>query len=575
MNQHAYFVVLLFICLNISTTHLLQQEEVGAQHYPRQHRPQKYPPQQPFDYGGVDGPDYGTGDQQSARNVAWGSAARPPARISDFLSSASRLLQGSMQQKASTPRHSSLNLVENWPNPRKLMGQLSAVDLDSHGNVLVFHRGDRVWNQDTFSPDNKYLHEDWGPIRNNTIVVFNSSTGEVVKEWGSSLFYMPHGLTVDFEDNVWVTDVALHQVLKFSPGGGTRPLLALGGRFTPSSDRGFFCKPTDVAVMKTTGDFFVSDGYCNSRIIKFSKNGTWILQWGRSTLYAAPPPNLHYSFNVPHALALAEDRQQLCVADRENGRVLCYNCHNASFVLQIQSKSIGSKIYGVAYTKAQGGLLYLINSPENARVASGFAVNMTSLDIVEQFPIGADWSAQPHDIAVSANGGQVYVVELSNYRVWKFVKDDVNSSSVEMDKISLENSDSPTAAAAAAAAAASLVQNNPSKGVFNATVIKEDGKFRHTEATSVAAALGVIIGATAVIGIVVLVVLFKLKRKGCASGGYSEHRDRWEFPVPPVEGFKFSQFLDRHQGFEKVSTEESDDEGASGIAMATHRAQYA
>ena len=92
---------------------------------------------------------------------------------------------------------------------------------------------------------------------------------------------MPHGLTVDSHSNVWLTDVALHQVFKFPPKGGAKPLLTLGTRFEPGNDDTHFCKPSAVAVT-TSGDFFVSDGYCNHRIIKFSSTGAKLLQWGRN-----------------------------------------------------------------------------------------------------------------------------------------------------------------------------------------------------------------------------------------------------------------------------------------------------
>ena len=95
-------------------------------------------------------------------------------------------------------------------------------------------------------------------------------------------FYLPHGLTIDSNNNVWLTDVALHQVFKFPPGGGNKPLLTLGVAFVPGVDDDHFCKPTAVAVM-ANGDFFVSDGYCNSRILKYDKNGNLLMQWGRNT----------------------------------------------------------------------------------------------------------------------------------------------------------------------------------------------------------------------------------------------------------------------------------------------------
>ena len=70
---------------------------------------------------------------------------------------------------------------------------------------------------------------------------------------------MPHGLTLDSAGNVWLTDVAMHQVFKFSATGGNEPILELGEPFVPGSDQNHFCKPADVAVL-STGDFFVADG---------------------------------------------------------------------------------------------------------------------------------------------------------------------------------------------------------------------------------------------------------------------------------------------------------------------------
>merc|ERR1711862_617465 len=78
------------------------------------------------------------------------------------------------------------------------------------------------------------------------------------------LFYMPHGLDIDGEGNIWVTDVGLHQVMKF-PAGSTKPSLVLGEKFEPGSGPGQFCKPTATQV-SSTGIVFIADGYCNSRV---------------------------------------------------------------------------------------------------------------------------------------------------------------------------------------------------------------------------------------------------------------------------------------------------------------------
>jgi len=83
---------------------------------------------------------------------------------------------------------------------------------------------------------------------------------------------MPHGISVDLEGNVWVTDVALHQVFRFIHGSWDSPGLVLGEAFVPGNDLNHFCMPTDVAI-SSSGTVYISDGYCNSRILVLSASG--------------------------------------------------------------------------------------------------------------------------------------------------------------------------------------------------------------------------------------------------------------------------------------------------------------
>jgi peptidylamidoglycolate lyase len=79
---------------------------------------------------------------------------------------------------------------------------------------------------------------------------------------------MPHGLTIDDHDNVWLTDVALQQVYEFSPDG--RLLLTLGERGVAGADARHFNRPTAVAVARD-GSFYVSDGYKNTRVMQYGR----------------------------------------------------------------------------------------------------------------------------------------------------------------------------------------------------------------------------------------------------------------------------------------------------------------
>lgn len=170
--------------------------------------------------------------------------------------------------------------------------------------MYIFHRGDREWNQTTFLDNDVYKDKTRGPISGQAVVVLDPRNGSVISRWGGNRymlififklmcfvhnlccrFYMPHGITVDHENNVWLTDVALHQVFKFGPSSESSSenlLMILGTAFEPGNDLNKFCKPTSVAVA-SNGEFYVADGYCNSRIIKFSAEGRVLLQWGRST----------------------------------------------------------------------------------------------------------------------------------------------------------------------------------------------------------------------------------------------------------------------------------------------------
>src|SRR5688572_5391630 len=187
---------------------------------------------------------------------------------------------------AAPPSGEPYHLVADWPKlPEGLaLGQVSGVDVDSSGNVFVFHRAERVWQGEELGLD---------PITSPTVSVFNSQTGTLMKQWGAGTFVMPHSLTIDHEDNIWLTDVGLHQVFKFDHEGNQ--LMALGEPGAPGDDAAHFNQPTDVAVAPD-GAFYVSDGYSNSRILKFSSEGRFLESWG--TKGTAPG-----QFDLPHSLA--------------------------------------------------------------------------------------------------------------------------------------------------------------------------------------------------------------------------------------------------------------------------------
>jgi len=153
------------------------------------------------------------------------------------------------------------------------------------------------------------------------------ATGKVIRSIGGGLFAFPHGLHIDRDGNVWVTDPAIskdgrtgQQVIKMSPDG--RVLMRLGMAGMSGGGAGMFHDPADV-VTAPGGDIFVADGHgavaldlppdTITRIIKFSKDGKFIKAWG--SLGSGPS-----QFRNAHALAL-DSQGRLFVADRVNGRI--------------------------------------------------------------------------------------------------------------------------------------------------------------------------------------------------------------------------------------------------------------
>jgi len=207
--------------------------------------------------------------------------------------------------------------IEQFPVSKPL-GQVAGLAFTPKGKLLAFHRGDRVWDEFSFDMNFKF-NSTLSAIKNSTFYLIDPITGTVEAEHGENMFYMPHGVTVDKKGNIWVTDVGSHQVMKLDKD--FKPVMTLGEKMVPGSDEKHFCQPTDVAVL-SNGDFFVADGYCNSRIMKFDANGKLLTSFGAPT---DEFPAENGEFFVPHSLALIEDLNLICVADRENERVQCFS----------------------------------------------------------------------------------------------------------------------------------------------------------------------------------------------------------------------------------------------------------
>jgi sugar lactone lactonase YvrE len=212
-------------------------------------------------------------------------------------------------------------------------GSTSAVEIDRDGKS--------IWVAERCG-QNSCLDRATGKMSGDPVVLKFDATGKLVKSFGAGLLIFPHGIYVDKDGNVWVTDgqdnapapargtaapppaaagggrmgpppgaTSGHQVYKFSPDG--KVLMTLG-KPGGAAEPDYFYQPNDV-VVAPNGDIFVAEGHggANSRILKFSKDGKLIKSIGKK----GTGPG---EFDQPHALAF-DSKGRLIVGDRGNNRV--------------------------------------------------------------------------------------------------------------------------------------------------------------------------------------------------------------------------------------------------------------
>ena len=182
------------------------------------------------------------------------------------------------------------------------LGEAIGVATNSKGHVFVYHRSatTRLWEFD--------------------------KNGAFVKEIGKGYygFEFAHSVRVDAQDNIWTVDEGTNTVTKFSPEGkflmviGHRPAAVDGvvpTAFGPNApaQKYTFCRPTDVG-WDPQGNIFVSDGYCNNRVVKYDKDGKFLAQSGSEKAGREPG-----EYNLPHGLQV-DLNGHVWVADRTNNR---------------------------------------------------------------------------------------------------------------------------------------------------------------------------------------------------------------------------------------------------------------
>jgi DNA-binding beta-propeller fold protein YncE len=266
------------------------------------------------------------------------------------------------------------NLPAGWK-----FGRVSAVSTNQAGTeVYVFQRGPEA----------------------DPMLIFDNK-GHYLRSWGKGLFGTPHAVRLDKDDNVFVTDSKDHQVMKFDKNG--KLLFSLGVRGKAGVDDKTFNRPTDVAFAhvgnKYSGDFYVSDGYGNARVIKFNAEGKFLMSWGK-------PGNGPGEFHVPHSIAV-DSKGRVYVSDRENNRIQVFTA-NGEFLKQWTH--LGST-QGVFITSDDQ--LWIITHRNNIESGTydSLAGRIMKVDVESGKVLGA-MESPGHEITV-ASDGQIYVASLT------------------------------------------------------------------------------------------------------------------------------------------------------------------
>ena len=297
-------------------------------------------------------------------------------------------------------------LITDWPNLPDdfILGNPTGIGIDTNQNIFIFHRADRVWPVIGSMPRSY--------IASKTILMLDRVSGKILNSWGDGVFIMPHGLTVDKNNNIWVTDVGLHQVFKFSHNGTL--LMKLGKDKLPGNDTAQFNRPTDIAVA-SDGSFYVSDGYGNSRVVKYSATGKYLFEWGRKGLKKG-------EFNLPHGICV-DEKGNVYVADRENKRIQVFDS-TGGFLEQWNNKSMG-KVYAITVDKAGKNFITIDDATSLFGLqheGSGINLFNETGELQNQFGrMHENRKCWHHDVAVD-NDGNIFVGDIFGNRIQKFRK---------------------------------------------------------------------------------------------------------------------------------------------------------
>ncbi len=293
----------------------------------------------------------------------------------------------------------------DWPTPPTSAAgvpgawnfiQVASVAITPRGSILVFHRGAHPLME--FDAGGKFVRS-WGDgmFSEGKVAAIPEAHWTADKSHYSAV-YGPAGCTscgahsvrIDPQGNIWVVDAPGQVIYKMSPDW--KEIMRLGTRGAAGTDAGHFNLPTDVA-FAPTGDIYVTDGYGSARVVKYSREGKYLLEWGKR----GKGPG---EFGLPHNLVV-DAQGRVYVTDRDNQRIEVFDS-NGKF---LKEWSGTGGVSGLAITRDQ-------------KIWTGGVLRDLEGKVLGRLP--GPGVAGGHGVAVT-DAGEVYIAQLSGV-VQKFVK---------------------------------------------------------------------------------------------------------------------------------------------------------
>jgi peptidylamidoglycolate lyase len=231
------------------------------------------------------------------------------------------------QQKGGEEETGPYDVQAQWPKPLPntdgwTWGSTAGVFAETPDRIFIFQRGLLPALKDAAGPGGSLparVATSAQPRLENCLIVVDRN-GQLVEAWTQhdKLFKRPHKVLIspyDPEKHVWLVDDGAHQVFKFTHDG-KQLVMTLGEAGVPGNDDKHFDRPTDLAWLPD-GTFFVTDGYNNTRVVKFDKTGKYLLAWGKK----GTGPG---EFNTVHGIAI-DNQRRIYVSDRSNSRIQIFD----------------------------------------------------------------------------------------------------------------------------------------------------------------------------------------------------------------------------------------------------------